>query len=115
MYSLGNSLARTILVGLTATGLLTSQAASVSWTNPSGGAWSAATNWSPNTVPGPADTAYITNIGTYTVTLDVASTLAGLVVGGAGGTQTISHSVQTLTLNGPGLLETNTVYNLAGG
>src|SRR5690349_21202682 len=91
------------------------QAAEVVWTNINGGAWSAVTNWSPNSLPGPADTAYITNAGTYTVTVDVNATLAGFKVGGVSGTQTVSDAAQTLTLNGSGLLDTNGVFNLSGG
>src|SRR5262249_25336572 len=97
-------------------GLASTQAADIAWTNINGGVWSAATNWSPNTVPGSPDNAYITNSGTYTVTLDVGATLSGLRAGGVGGgTQTLVNASQTFTLNGPGVLETNTIFNLSGG
>src|SRR3974390_3096204 len=46
------------------------RAADIVWTNGNSSVWSAVTNWSPRQVPGPADNAYITNSGTYTVTLD---------------------------------------------
>src|SRR6266852_7504802 len=55
--------------------LMTAAAATISWTNSSGGNWSAATNWTPNQVPGPADNALITTNGTYAVTLDVGATI----------------------------------------
>ena len=38
-----------------------STAASISWTNIAGGAWTNAVNWNPNQVPGAADIAWITN------------------------------------------------------
>src|SRR5262245_10627380 len=79
------------------------------WTNLAGGNWSATNNWSPNSLPGATDSAFITNSGTYTVTLDVAATFAGLTVGGTSGTQTVANSSQVLTINGPGIFNTNTV------
>jgi hypothetical protein len=48
-------------------GLFQVKAATISWTNTAGGNWNATNNWSPNTVPGAADTALITNAGTYAV------------------------------------------------
>src|SRR5207237_10244678 len=59
--------------------------------------------------------AYITNSGTYAVTVDINATMAHLLAGGSGGTQTIAVPSQTLTLNGASSLETNTVFNLSGG
>ena len=91
------------------------RAADIVWTNASSSNWSTAANWSPNQVPGSSDTAWITNNGTYTVTLNSGVTLAGLQLGGDSGTQTLNHTANTLTLNGPGGGTTNAVYNLAGG
>ena len=53
-------------------------------------------------MPGSADTAIITNDGTYTVTMDVGPTIAGLVVGATTGvnTQTLLANGKTLTLGG---------------
>src|SRR5580700_8122310 len=62
--------------------------ATITWTNTSGGNWSAATNWSPNQVPGSSDTPVITSSGTYTVNLDINATVAGMILGGSSGTQT---------------------------
>jgi len=87
----------------------------VAWTNAAGGTWSAGANWSSGTPPGPTDTAFITLGGTFVVTLDVNATLAGLVLGGASGTQTVTGTARTLTLNGPGTVGPNGVLSLSGG
>jgi hypothetical protein len=93
----------------------TAPAADIVWTNTAGGNWSAAANWSPNQVPSTNDTAWITNNGTYTVTLNANVTLAGLNLGGTSGTQTLSQAANTLTLNGAGSGTASGVYSLAGG
>ena len=94
---------------------LTGQAATITWTNAVGGNWSNATNWSPNQVPGSLDTAVISAGGTYSVTLDVNATIAGLIVGGSSGAQTFSINANTLTLNGLATINTNGLFNLGGG
>ena len=91
------------------------QAADLVWTNASGGNWTATANWSPNQVPGTNDTAWITNNGTYTVTFDTTTALAGLRLGGTSGTQTLSQANFTLTLNGPGSGSARGVYSFSGG
>ena len=68
-------------------GVQSLEAATYQWTNTLGGSWYQATNWSPNFVPGSADTAYITNAGTYTVFITNFNTTA---------------YANTLTLGGPG-------------
>src|SRR5271168_1026030 len=65
------------------------QAASITWTNTSGGNWSVAANWSPNQVPGVADTALIETSGSYTVMLNANAQIAGLTLGGSGGIQNL--------------------------
>ncbi len=90
-------------------------AATVSWTNSAGGNWSDGSNWSTGLRPTAADTAAITLAGTYTVTLDLEATVAGLSLGGASGTQTLQTSANTLTLNGPGTINPHGALNLAGG
>ena len=70
------------------------------WTNTASGSWSVTANWSPNQLPTVADDVFITNNGTYTVTLNIASTNGTLTLGGTSGTQTLAISSQTLTLNG---------------
>lgn len=92
-----------------------SPAAVITWTNLSGGNWNVAANWSTNQVPSTNDIAIITNAGTYTVTLNVSPTLAGLVLGGPSGTQVLAQAGNTLTLNGPGSLGPNGRYNWSGG
>ena len=93
----------------------TAHAADIVWTNVAGGNWSVAANWSPNQVPGTNDTAWITNNGTYAVTLDANVTLNGLALGGDSGTQTFSHANYTLTLNGPGSSSPQGIYAFASG
>src|SRR5439155_9014149 len=76
-------------------------AATITWTNAASGGWNTAANWNPNSVPGAADTAIITNAG-VTVSLNVATTVGGMILGTNGaGTVTLSLAGQTLALNGP--------------
>ncbi len=51
------------------------------WTNTKGGKWSVATNWKPNLVPGPTDSAILDLRSTYTVTVDASRTVANLTLG----------------------------------
>ena len=85
------------------------------WTNTASGSWSVTANWSPNQLPTVADDVFITNNGTYTVTLNIASTNGTLTLGGTSGTQTLAISSQTLTLNGAAGSSTNGVLALSGG
>ena len=47
--------------------------ASYTWSGPTGGNWSDPANWTPNGVPGDADTALVNLAGSYAIALDVAS------------------------------------------
>jgi uncharacterized protein involved in high-affinity Fe2+ transport len=71
--------------------------------------WNSAVNWSPAQIPGAADNAFITNNGTYTVTVpqNTPTTVASLTIGGASGTQTLAIDKTTLTLNGPSRINVN--------
>jgi hypothetical protein len=89
-------------------------AADIVWTNTAGGNWNVAANWSPNQVPTASDTAWITNNGTYTVTLDTSAIVASLALGGAGGQQTLVNSGYTLTLNQASVINSNGVFTLNG-
>ena len=72
------------------------------------GSWNAAGNWSPTQVPGAADNAFITNSGSYTVTIDAVNpTVASLTLGGASGAQTLSIARASLTLNGASIVNPN--------
>ena len=105
-----------ILLGLPAG--LAAQGAAITWTNLAGGNWSGAVNWSPNQAPGAGDTALITNTtASYAVTLDVAATVGGLVVGGAGGTKTQTFNLggQELTLKGAATVTLTGVLDIGGG
>ena len=66
------------------------------------GNWDISANWSPAQLPTAADNTYITNTGTYIVTVpnSVNPTVASLVLGGTSGAQTLSLGRSILTLNG---------------
>src|SRR4051812_41754706 len=78
-------------------GSQSARAATLVWTNVAGGAWTNAANWSPNQVPLTADQAFITNAGSYIVTLAVNSA-ATVTVGGSGGTPILQQTAGTLSL-----------------
>src|ERR1051325_5197974 len=94
---------------------VSARAATIVWTNTSGGSWSSAVNWEPNQVPGMGDTALITNSGTYSVTLDGDVTLGSLTVGGASGTQTLDDPSFNFTLSSASAIKTNAVFSLDAG
>ena len=81
------------------------QTCTTSWAAPVSGSWNTAANWT-NGVPGADATACIQLAGTYTVTLASDQALAGLVLGGASGTQTLALG-QTLTSLGGGTVGPN--------
>ena len=90
-------------------------AAVISWNNTAGGSWGTAANWSPAQVPTATDDVVISLSGTYTVTLNVAATVASLTMGGASGTQTLLTTAPTLTLNGASSIGTNGLLRVEGG
>ena len=62
------------------------------WTNSLGGNWFDPLGWSPNGVPGSADAATITNIGTYTVLVSTGTVATvTITIGGASGKQTLIY------------------------
>ena len=89
-------------------------AGTITWTNVNGGNWSTAANWNPNQVPDANDTAVISASGTYTVTLDVGTTVTGLTLGGTSGQQTLAQNGQSLTLSSSGTVGPRGVYELNG-
>jgi hypothetical protein len=91
------------------------RAAQIVWTNTAGGNWNLASNWNPNQVPRSTDDAFITNNGTYTVTLDASATVATFTLGGTSGTQSFAANANSLTLNGASTVGTNGSFNLGGG
>lgn len=92
-------------------------AGAVFWTNVSGGSWSTASNWSTGAVPTAADTVYIVQNGTYTVTLTTAAAPARLVAGGTSGSQTLEIGVGgTLRIDSAGsVFGPNARLRLSGG
>jgi len=75
-------------------------AGTIFWANASGGNWSNPANWTGGVVPSAIETAAITIPGTYTVTLDVGDTVAGLQLGASSGTQTLLAASKTLHVSG---------------
>jgi hypothetical protein len=95
-------------------GALCARAGTIVWTNQNGGQWNVAANWSPNQVPSTNDTATITNSGVYTVSFNENAALAGLILGGVSGTQTVSMVNRILTLNGSAFVATNGILTHTG-
>src|ERR1700722_2507143 len=54
--------------------------ASIDWNDPVSGDWSFATDWSTGNVPGPGDTVFISDLGSYTVTVSSAEFANSLAV-----------------------------------
>ncbi|OZC02954.1 beta strand repeat-containing protein [Rubricoccus marinus] len=97
------------LVAFTAVALASGAAAqpcTTSWAAPADGNWETAANWTDG-VPDDADVACITAAGSYTVTASRGDkALAGLVIGGASGTQTLTTNSR-ITMSGDGTVGTN--------
>ncbi len=108
-----------------------SRAADYVWTNPAGGAWATASNWSPGGVPSAGDNATISASGTYGITLsgtqvanNVTLSAAGATVTGSlagefalGGTMTLSAGDWRMSgfVNTPATLRGGSVVRGAGG
>ncbi len=92
------------------------QAATLVWTNSAGGLWSNATNWSPNVVPGAADSAVVTNTGTYTITSSGAVTVADLTLGATNtaGSPTLLVSAGTFTVTNTTVASNGVIFLNAG-
>ena len=104
------------VVALPCLASLVSHAETVTWTDTAGGTWSTPANWSPNKVPVAADTAQVTNAGTYLVTLDSAAAVTHLQVGAASGTQTFRLTpAGSLTVSGTAAFGTNAPLEWTGG
>ena len=86
-------------------------AATITWTNTSGGNWSVTNNWSPNQVPTNTDNVLITVPGTYTVNFDLISSgyspsasITNLTLGAGGGASGVQTFIVTNWLNVSSLL-----------
>jgi trimeric autotransporter adhesin len=71
--------------------------------------WNVAGNWSPAQIPTAADNAWITNSGTYVVTVPAGSsaTASSIVVGGASGSQTLAVDRATVTFSAASSINSN--------
>ena len=87
------------------------------WINPAGGDWSVANNWSPPGTPADGDNVFITNNGTYTVTILTNSMTVGtLILGGASGTQTLLNGISTvLSVTNSGFVRPNGILTVTNG
>lgn len=78
---------------------ISGHSATITWTNTEAGNWSVAANWSPNQVPGAADTAVIPIAGSNGVVVDMTVTLQNLILTG-GNLNTGGYSYDVLTVSG---------------
>ncbi len=78
------------------------------------GNWNVAGNWSPAQIPTAADNAWITNSGTYVVTVPAGSsaTANSIVVGGASGSQTLAVDRATATVSTAISVNSNGILSL---
>ena len=104
-YSIG-------LIGMVAVAI-TANATDLVWIGGTGN-WNLAGNWNPAQVPTAADNVWITNSGTYTVTVPAGSTTTANSVnlGGASGTQTLALDRGTLTIAAASTVNANGVLSL---
>ncbi len=95
--------------------LFQSQAADLVWTNTVSGSWGVAANWSPNQIPSGSDNVFITNNGSYTVTINANAAVGGLTVGGGSVTQTFLLSGGTFTVAASSAIRSNVIFAIANG
>ena len=93
-----------------------SMAATLVWTNLNGGLWSAATNWSPNLVPGATDETYITNNTPFTVTVSATAAVSNFFLGFGPATVASNRFDQnaTLTVHGTAWVASNGWFRMSG-
>ena len=85
-------LAALFLLTIACSGVFPLQGATIDWKSPVSGDWNTAANWSPAQVPGASDTVFITNNGTYMVTVASGANFNQLRLGSASGTPTLVWS-----------------------
>jgi hypothetical protein len=92
------------------------RAATLVWTNTAGGNWSTPANWSPNAIPAADNTAFVTNSGTYTVTVNAGATIANLTVGDTNstGTQTLAITAGAFTVTNVTSASNGVIFLSAG-
>lgn len=111
---------RLAIACLSLAGTFTASAADLVWTNTAGGNWNTAANWFPNQVPSIADDVFITNTGSYTVTITPGSYSANsVVIGGGLGSQSLTigtiNGSYSFTLNTSGVINSNGRLSLSRG
>jgi hypothetical protein len=71
--------------------------ANISWSNAGSGDWSVASNWSGGTEPGAADSVFLSGTNGYTVTLDVADSIAALTLSDAAAALVLDQALSVQT------------------
>jgi len=79
--------------------IISGHSATITWTNTVGGDWGVAANWSPNQVPGSADTVVIPLAATNGAAVDTTYTIQNLILDG-GNLNNTGYSYDALTVNG---------------
>ncbi|KAB2662816.1 MAG: hypothetical protein DVB31_11195 [Verrucomicrobia bacterium] len=87
----------------------------IAWKTAASGNWNDATKWSSGTVPGSTDTAVITNAGNYTVTVNVPSTVSGLLFDPPSGAAIVQVTTGSLAVSGTGTLGSQSDFRLTPG
>ena len=89
-------------------------AATVTWSGAVSGNWSDGSKWSSGVPPTADDDVAIVAEGTYSITLDTDPTVNSLLLGGVGGSQTVSATNRTITVKGGGTIGYHAAVNLVG-
>ena len=92
---------------------LAARATDLVWIGATGN-WNLAGNWSPAQIPTAADNAWITNSGTYVVTVPAGSSATAntIALGGVGGSQTLAVDRATVTISAASAVNSNGVLTL---
>ena len=105
------------LLTLSLLAALRAAAADIIWTNTAGGKWSVGANWNLGRMPGANDRVFITNQGTYTVTVDAvyAGYHEAIELGGASGTQTLTNASCNMVFRNASRIGPNGLLAWSGG
>ena len=85
------------------------------WVGTSGGLWTDTNNWSPTYLPVANSDVFITNAGSYNITLNTSATVRSLTLGAPSGSQIISNTSQNLTITGSATIGSNGQLLFQGG
>jgi len=91
------------------------RAEEVFWVNDAGGNWSTVANWDTGTLPGEQDAVFITQPGSYIVSLDVSASISSLTVGDGLDAQKLNVGGQSIDISTAALVRANAVLDLNSG